>query len=1076
MLTEILQTKGPILIRASAGTGKTYTLTNKVIHLILEEQMNIDEILAVTFTEFASAEMRDRIYSAITEALKSQTDPQKKAHLERQRVRFYRNQISTFHGFCMRLIQGYPDVAGLDTEIRVMDAFQQAQFDQAVRTAFYKEHKNHAPLIRSLMRYGQRDVEKTLNSVRDVSEARMEDLRTMTADAWLERLNATHEQMVTHRDEGYARLRAFVDANPGLLKPGAVLPPTYPVDGENYFTAKGALHGTKMISRGADDDVKAKAVEMSLEMNEWRDEITALGEWLLRDEAEILAELNDPDTGSIHPDTLSFHAMRDFADVALRWKRYFQAERIRTGKLIYDDLIQITHRMLVDDPDFARTIGAKYRAMVVDEFQDTDAQQWEILSALRQDPSADLLLVGDAKQSIYEFRGGNVSVMQRVAKTLPHTEFNLGQSWRSSKKLVSEINLVFRHVFPSATERLYEAVAQDLEHPGDVKNANTMDGSVRAYWLPDVLNAKGEPIQRKTGPRSDAEAWSLAHFLRGVADGTVPGYDDIRQNILDRKKAVGILLPSRKTQWKFEQALRDVGLPFASFSGNEFYKTQVVSDALALIRFLSDAYQNLATAAVFRSPFVGFSDVALVLMRDNAATNVLYNVVRDWRTTPHPELPDDDRLVIESAIPWLFELRKRVKTVRLSDILTEAFFSRSYQVSETEPGQTVANGEKLIRIVRELEQQGTGSLVDVDDFLTRQRDDEVDEREGMVAEAGSIQFMTIHGSKGLEFPMVVLPGLGSRKPNESGIVARSPRDITDSETWVIPKGLNDIQKESYKGAMYHQVREEGALRQDAEQKRLFYVACTRARNHLVLWGMESKETKGSLADLLPEDYYEDRYEPIPEAWLVAPATRVAERRAQAIGDRDLVHARLADADRIVTLPSKAGSVGDVRSDEVFAGAGRWATLEPREAGDLIHKALEHSGWIQVDWPRIERLVRRLWPKPVVDGTDFTTVMAHVRRAVAALAARYPNPRLRRHEVAFETGIKGVIDLLVQDEAGAWHIVDFKTGGVQAHLEVYRTQLSLYGEALLSLGVNVASMSLLETETGEFFANSFTQPD
>lgn len=1070
MLTEILQTKGPILIRASAGTGKTYTLTKKVIHLILEEQMNIDEILAVTFTEFASAEMRDRIYSAITEALKTESDPQRKAHLERQRVRFYRNQISTFHGFCMRLIQGYPDVAGLDTEIRVMDAFQQAQFDQTVRTAFYKEHKNHAPLIRVLMRYGQRDVEKTLNSVRDVSEARMEDLRTMTADAWLERLKASHETMVTHRDEGYARLRAFVDANPGLLKPGAVLPPTYPAGPAfaDVFTKEGKLHGTKMMSRSADDEVKAKAVDLSQELNEWREEIAALGEWLMRDEAEILAELNDPDTGSIHPDTLSFHAMRDLADVALRWKRYFQAERIRTGKLIFDDLIQITHRMLVDDPDFARTIGAKYRAMVVDEFQDTDSQQWEILSALRQDPSADLLLVGDAKQSIYEFRGGNVSVMQRVARTLPHTEFNLGQSWRSSKKLVSEINLVFRHVFPSATDRLYEAVAQDLEHPGEVKNANTMEGSVRTFWLPDVLNAKEEPIQRKSGPRSDAEAWSLAHFLRGVADGTVPGYDDIRQNILNGEKAVGILLPGRKNQWKFEQALRDVGLPFASFSGNEFYKTQVVSDALALIRFLSDAYQNLATAAVFRSPFVGFSDVALVLMRDNAASNVLYNVVRDWRETPHPELPDDDRLVIDSAIPWLFELRKKVKTVRLSDILTEAFFSRSYLVSETEPGQTVANCEKLIRIVRELEQQGTGSLVDVDDFLTRQREDEVDEREGMVAEAGSIQFMTIHGSKGLEFPMVVLPGLGSRKPNESGIVARSPRDIADSETWVIPKGLNDIQKETYKGAMYHQVRDEAALRQDAEQKRLFYVACTRARNHLVLWGMESKETKGSLADLLPEDYYEDRYEPIPEAWLEAPSPRAAERRAHAIGDRDLIQARLAEADRVVILPSKAGANDEFDLDEDISGAGRWATLDPRDAGNLVHKALEHSGWMQVDWPRVERLVRRLWPHPSVDRADLDAVMAHVRRAVAALAARYPNPRLRRHEVAFETRVKGIIDLLVQDEAGAWHIVDFKTGGVQEHLDVYRTQLSLYREALQELGISVASMSLLETETGEFF--------
>ena len=1070
MLSEILRTKGPILIRASAGTGKTYTLTKKVIHLILDEQMDIDEILAVTFTEFASAEMRDRIYSAITEALKTETDPQKKAHLERQRVRFYRNQISTFHGFCMTLIQSYPDVAGMETEIRVMDAFQQAQFDQTVRTAFYKEHKNHAPLIRLLMRFGQRDVEKALNQLRDVPEPRMVELATMTAAAWLERLRSAHEQMVTRRDEGYARLRAYVDANPGLLKPGAVLPPTYPSDGETYFTAKGALHGTKMISRGADTDVKAKAVELSLEMNAWREEIAALGVWLMRDEAEILAELNDPDTESLHPDTLSFHAMRDMAEVALRWRRYFQAERIRTGKLVFDDLIQITHRMLVGQPEFARKIAGKYRAMVVDEFQDTDTHQWEILSALRPDPSADLLLVGDVKQAIYDFRGGNVSVMQRVAKTLPHTEFNLGQSWRSASNVVTQINRLFRSVFPATTEHLYEAVAQDLEHPGQVKNANTATGSVRHFWLPDRYNDKQEVKKWRANERADAEAWSTAHFLRGIADGTVGGYDDIRELIRNGEKAVGILLPSRKTQWKFEQALRDVGLPFASFSGIEFYQTQVVSDALALIRFLSDAYQNLATAAVFRSPFVGFSDVALVLMRDQAESRILFNVVRDWQTTPHPDLPEEDRLVLDSAIPWLLDLRKQVKRVRLSDILTEAFFSRSYLVSETEPDQAVANIEKLIRIVRELEQQGTGSLVDVDDFLTRQRDDEVQEREGMVADAGSIQFMTIHGSKGLEFPMVILPALGSRKPGDQGILVRSPRDMDPAQTWVVPKGLNGLDKDAYKGAMYHLVKEDVALRQDAELRRLFYVACTRARTHLAFWGLETKETAGSLADLVfdERDEEDSGHETLPESWLVAPMPQPRRMAARDLGGRDLVQARLSAADQIVTLPSKAGADKDIGSDEAFTGTGRWATLDPRDAGNLVHKALEHSGWTQVDWPRIERLVRRLWPHPSVDRTDFDAVMAHVRRAVAALAARYPNPRLRRHEVAFETQVKGIIDLLIQDEDGAWHIVDFKTGGVQAHLEAYQTQLSLYREALRELGISVASMSLLETESGEFF--------
>ncbi len=1071
MVNEILQTKGPILIRASAGTGKTYTLTKKVIHLIVEEQMNIDEILAVTFTDFASAEMRDRIYSAITEALKSETDPQKKAHLERQRVRFYRNQISTFHGFCMNLIQSYPDVAGLETEIRVMDAFQQAQFDQTVRTAFYKTYKKDAALIRLLMRFGQRDVEKTLNSVRDVSEARMEELRTSMADAWLDRMRTLHETMVTRRDGDYARLRAFVDANPGLLKSGVMLPPTFPAPYESYFTQKGALNGNTILSRGAEPDIKAEAVRLSIEMNEWCVEITALGHWLMRDEEEILAELRDPESSSVHPDTLSFHAMRDLADVALRWKQFFQAERIRTGKLIFDDLIHITHRMLVGNPDFARKIGSKFRAMVVDEFQDTDSHQWEILSSMRQDPSADLLLVGDVKQSIYEFRGGNVSVMQRVARTLPHTEFNLGQSWRSSKKLVSEINLIFRHVFPSATEKLYEAVAQDLEHPGDVKNANSMDGSVRTFWLPDPVNAKQEPIKWKAGARSDAEAWSLAQFLHGIADGTVSGYDDIRQNILNGEKAVGILLPSRKTQWKFEQALRDVGLPFASFSGNEFYQTQVVSDALALIRFLSDAYQNLATAAVFRSPFVGFSDVALVLMRDNAASHVLFNVVRDWRETPHAELPDEDRLVIDSAIPWLFELRKKVKTERLSDILTEAFFSRSYLVSETEPAQTIANCEKLIRIVRELEQQGTGSLVDVDEFLTRQREDQVDEREGMVADAGSIQFMTIHGSKGLEFPMVVLPGLGARKPSDSGIVVRSPRDIPDSETWVVPKGLNRLEKEIYKGAMYHQVREDVVLRQEAEQKRLFYVACTRARNHLVFWGLESKESKGCLADLLPEDYYEDRYEPIPDAWLSAPNPRAAEHPSQELGDRSLLEARLADADRGVILPSQAG-----KNDEYVTGAGNWVALHPSEAGTLIHKVLEHVGWTDVDWVKVERLMRRLWPHPSLDKQDFAGVMSHVRRAVIALGARFSNPTLRRHEVAFETHVKGVIDLLIQDSAGEWHVVDFKSGVAKDNVAVYQEQLELYRQALEAISegairIRKEHLLILSTETGELLEMS-----
>ncbi len=1081
MLNEILATKGPLLIRASAGTGKTYTLTQKVIHLILQEQMDVEEILALTFTDFAAAEMRERIYSAITKTLEEETDPQKRRHLERQRVRFYRNQISTFHSFCFNLIRSYPDVAGLETEIRLMDSFQEAQFNLELRSKFYQTHKEHSPLVRMLMRFGQRNVESLCKEMGDVSEARLREMIETTPAAWLEMAITQHEQMIARRDAHYASLRSLAAAHRDLLKDSVVLPETYPLDFDTYFNkSNGALSASKAISKKADPDVKAEAVRISIQMNAERDRISALGQWLQKDEADLLKELSDPDAASIDPDTVSFHSMRDLADLILLWRSFFRDERHRTGKLIFDDLIHLVHQMTRSHPDWLATLRGRYRTIVVDEFQDTDAVQWEILSAMMNDDMADILLVGDVKQAIYEFRGGNVSVMQRVAQELQPTEFKLGESWRSTKEIVNGLNRLFTHVLRKTSDAIYEAEPQDLAHPGPHEDANNEPGSIRQYTLPTQFNDKGKPRRWKAGERSDAEARSLAHFLKAVSDGSyrdangVELYPDIRELILAGKKAVGILLPSRSNQWKFEQSLRDAGLTFSSFSGVGFYQSHVVSDALALIRFLSDAYQDLPCAAVFRSPFVGFSDVALVLMRDEGAPRELFKAVLAWQSAPHPELYLADRLVLETSFPWLIRLRRKVKTVRLSDILHEAFLERPYVVSNVDPIQTTANIQKLIRLVRELEQQGNGSLVDVDAFLTRQLDDEVKEKEGVVSDTGSIQFMTIHGSKGLEFPMVVLPGLGPSKPTDRGVAARTPRDIQDAETWIVPKGLNSEEANTYYGAMYHHIRDQIKLREVAEQKRMFYVACTRARNHLVLWGLEGEEiqeNKGSLGALLPQPLPFESHE-IGEHWISESLSIPQPLVRLPLGDREAVRPRLDAAARPVILPSKTTDDEDIDQEEADGDA-QWNILDPRDAGNLIHKALEHSGWMQVEWPRIERLVRRQWPHPDVDKTDLESVMAHVRRAVESLAARYPSPRLRRHEVAFEADVpdmgllKGIIDLLIQDEAGAWHIVDFKTGSVQAHLEVYRTQLRLYREALLSLGVDVSSMSLLETETGVF---------
>ncbi len=1071
MMNDLLSTKGPILIRASAGTGKTYTLTQKVIHLIVNEQMDVDQILAVTFTEFASAEMRDRIYSAINDALKSESDPRKVAHLERQRVRFYRNQISTFHGFCMNLIQSYPDVAGLETEIRVMDAFEEAQFNQQLRTKFYQSHKAHAPLVRVLMRYGQREVEQLCEQLGDVSEARLREMNGITADVWLKMMRTLHTEMITNRNKAYARLKEFVADHPGLMS--VLLPDEFPLNVDAYFTLKGGLNKTKTLAKSADAELKEEAVRLSTEMNATRNQILNLGDWLMCDEAELIRDLNNPETQSLAADTISYHAMRDLCDVVLRWRRFFRDERIRTGKLIFDDLIHIARTMIQEHPDWVGQIRSKYRYIVVDEFQDTDAAQWDILSAIMSGPTADILLVGDVKQSIYEFRGGNVSVMQQVARDLAHTEFNLTYSWRSARELVVGLNRIFRQVLPAETEKLYEAVAQDLDHPGDDKNANQSIGSLAQYQLPDQLNDKGKRVAWKAAARSDAEARSLAHFLSNIRDGGKPEYEDIRQKMIAGEKAVGILLPSRKDQWKFEQCLRDAGLPYSSFSGVQFYETQIVWDALALIRFLADAYQDLACAAVFRSPFVGFSDEALVLMRDVGAASRLYNAVRDWRETPHLHLSPADQLVLTHAVPWLEALRRKVKTDRLSDILTEAFFTRPYLVAVLDRDQSVANIHKLIRIVRDLERQGTGSLIDVEQFLTRQIEDEVREQEGVVADGGSIQFMTIHGSKGLEFPMVILPGLGSGKGGDRGVAVRSPRDLPEYRTWVVPKGLNSEVVDEYKGALYHHVRQQVKRREDAEQKRLFYVACTRAENHLVFWGSESVEKKGSLGRLLPEHL---PFEPIMISfeWLDAPCIRRVETQIPSIGDRETIQERLIASNREVMRPSQVES----EDKTTTRAASQWRSVEASSAGDVIHKVLEHLDWSSSPRQLIVGLVTRCWPSSDPHPEDVERAADHVERSIRALRERFPDAKQSRREVAFEADVpdegwmKGVIDLLIQDAAGDWHVVDYKTGDAEAQLEVYARQLQLYGKALEAIsggGIRIKKekLLLLTTETGIF---------
>ncbi|MBY0395030.1 MAG: UvrD-helicase domain-containing protein, partial [Thermoleophilia bacterium] len=498
----------------------------------------------------------------------------------------------------------------------------------------------------------------------------------------------------------------------------------------------------------------------------------------VRDAIDEVLEPADPDDdASVRGAWLG----RLFARLAAPAREAYQAAKRARGGLDFDDLLLRARDLLRDDPDVREAEAQAVTFVLVDEFQDTDPVQSEILRLLCGDGFAAgrLFVVGDFKQSIYRFRGARPRLFQDYRAAFPEAgRLDLTENFRSVPGVIDFVNALFHGAFEGESGRL-------LPGGGAAGAAESDPPAVLFVWPEDTPPARDEgeaaPPRKPTKPSTEAlreaEARWLARLVRSRLDAGWAVRDRATRTTRPARPGdVAMLFRSMTDLASYEQALTAEGLDYHVIGGASFYAQDEVRDLINVLSAVEDPFDGIALAGALRSPFFGLTDDALfwlgVADRGDLAARFLADEAR-------AALSATDRQRCDRARRLLDRWRGLKDRVPMGDLVDRVLDESGYEAAllgEPLGGRKRANARKLARIAREFDARGGFTLAQ---FVARLRADLRDppkeEQAATADEDGkAVRLMSIHQSKGLEFPIVVVPDLNRSGPSRHGLVAFDP--------------------------------------------------------------------------------------------------------------------------------------------------------------------------------------------------------------------------------------------------------------------------------------------------------------
>lgn len=831
-LTDLAAT---LLVEAAAGTGKTSLLAGRVVCL-LASGLPPREMAAITFTEFAAGELRERIVRYLDNILSGRIPEELRLALpngptqeQHQRLQDASKRLdeltcTTIHGFCHVLLRIYAVEATIDPGAEIID---RTQADLAFATIF------------------ERWLRDRLSGARAATDP----------------IARTAENDPIHAEELLRELAEFRRAH----RNARPLPTSIGVDADVPFGGAVAEFRRWFNLAGGPAEAEQDLVDLEQLAQHFRGKFAPLpdfeGLWELAHPRRVatmrksgfdLLEYRRLGTwraaaGKAEGERLAAEAARHYDACAAAFREMmgqlataivsiFSAEldelfqRFETFKnsaavLDFDDLLYLTREVLRDQAMVRGAAAKRFTHLLVDEFQDTDPIQAEIIFLLA---SADvpaarwnerkllpghLFMVGDPKQAIYRFRGADIATYRlaraAIEQQFPGNVLRIAANFRSCDDILRHIN------------RCFQTPLQGQES-GYVALEPTRKGA--EHGLPGVVKVKVEVIpQSRVDDIRDEEARIVAETCARLIGNVKIRRADRDVHVLSAGD-IALLAPTGRELWRYERALEEAGLPLSSQAGKNFYRRQEVQDLVALVRALGDPRDTIALGALMRGPLVGLTEEELLDLAE-----VLASRTDGASASPRLSLSTDPALVphalARETLAILRDLRRRVRSTTPALLLREAIERLRVRAilmtrSPDQASRALANVDALVEKARAYGVRGFRQFArDVDGEWSRR----LPHDEGVVdADEHSIKVVTIHSSKGLEWPVVIPINTASgARPPEQFVHRRSD----DTLHWV----LGDLVPPALADAMSSQAQEEAE-----ERLRLLYVACTRAMDLLVL--------------------------------------------------------------------------------------------------------------------------------------------------------------------------------------------------------------------------------------------------
>ncbi len=1094
-----------VALDAGAGCGKTFVLTERFLsHLDPTcddaPPAELQELIAITFTEAAAREMRKRIRSTCLERLNRAEGSAGSYWLSLLRA-IESARVNTIHSFCGSLIRTHAVELGIDPLFRVLDeASAQVMRSEAVDHVLGDLLEARDPRVMGLAtEYDLPGLKQRLNCLLPrVTEPDFVAGKSQSAAELVRTWQQSYEQdylPTVMRDLGKSYAAAEV---------ARLLPQAEPAS-ERFRDVRDQL--LEALAHLAREEPLDLAVESLRELTMIRG-VTKSADWPDKQSFEdYKAACKTLRTAIDKVDPLASEAVLeraarlglDLMEIAQSVDAAYREAKQSLESLDYDDLLSEACRLLTQ-PEFAETqkrLQQGVRLLMVDEFQDTDRRQVAIVKAL-VGPGLEmgrLFFVGDYKQSIYRFRGAEPQVFQQLQEeTSEEGRLPLAMNFRSQPAILNFVNSLFSRVLDDSYQELRPSRPQTTTAP-----------TTEFLWTPIAKSAS-------IAASRQAEARTIARRIRALIDSQEPvvGYKNAQGEWEGRPAKAGdvaILFRALGDVQYYEQALRDEQLEYHLVGGHAFYSQQEVFDVANLLRAVASECDEIALLGVLRSPFFSLADESLLWIANHAggvegaSTSPGCLATGFYNTRVPEQLSDQEAEKLHFARETLHALREQKGRANVAQILVDAVRRTSYDailLSEFLGHRKVANLEKLVEQARAFDAYRPGDL----DGFVRQLSEFVANKpkEALAAtrdrDADEVQLMTVHGSKGLEFPIVVLADLD-----------RKTRADTDPAAYHAQLGPlvkpSQVEKKHTFGLDIFKAQEQREDRRELD--RLFYVACTRAADNLILsasYALESPPlgpwlktldahfdlATGELRSEDPRPCATETPGPLVRVSISDGNTESTPSRSRGV-DRRAVLAKAADSH---SAPVPPRTIRPVAFDPMslcrfsvsrLTGKLQYATarpaaqamdamldapadrVDPRGFGTLVHAALERMAFDGKD--PVETWCRELAPlhlnRSVEQGAGEAGVLLqrfqnsprHEQLRTARQVHReveFLLPWAVQSEQASGDYLQGYLDCLVQDENGAWTVLDYKTNRVDAEgvtqaAEEYRLQLYVYAMAV-----------------------------